>query len=119
MIGNKGMEIDHRLPEEATTNRTAEVTTTASTMVAVTDSVEATWIAADIQTLAEEDLEEAEEVEVVSHGTTKVEMEEDSKTTGMVALPNSILVQQNHFNRCAVRRKPKFKRFSFIQTSTK
>ena len=121
VIDNKGMEIDHRHQEVVTTSRTVEETSTASTMVAVTDSVEAIWIAADILNLAEEVLEEEEEAEVVaSHGTTKVEMEDDTKITGMaVDLPSSIQVQRNHFNLCAIQRTPRLKKFHSIQTSTK
>ena len=124
VIDNKGMEIDHRHQEVVTTSRTVEETSTASTMVAVTDSVEAIWIAADILNLAEEVLEEEEEEEeaevVASRGTTKVEMEDDTKITGMVVdLPSSIQVQRNHFNLCVIQRRPRFKKFHSIQTSIK
>lgn len=127
MIDSRGMEIDHRHPEEVTTttSRTVEKATTITTMVAVTGSVEEIVTPVDSLNLAEEAVatveEEAEAEVVASLGRTVMAVEEeDTRTTEtVVAALSSILVPLNHSNLAATQRIPRSKRFSFTQISTR
>ena len=128
MIDNRGMEIDHRHPEEVTTttSRTVVKATTITTMVAVTGSVEEIVTQVGSLNPAEEAVatveeEEAEAEVVASLGRTVMAVEgEDTRTTEtVVAALSSILVPLNHSNLAATQRIPRSKRFSFTQISTR
>lgn len=127
MIDSRGMEIDHRHPEEVTTttSRTVEKATTITTMVAVTGSVEEIVTPVGSLNPAEEAVatveEEAEAEVVASLGRTVMAVEEeDTRTTEtVVAALSSILVPLNHSNLAATQRIPRSKRFSFTQISTR
>lgn len=128
MIDNRGMEIDHRHPEEVTTttSRTVVKATTITTMVAVTGSVEEIVTPVGSLNPAEEAVatveeEEAEAEVVASLGRTVMAVEgEDTRTTEtVVAALSSILVPLNHSNLAATQRIPRSKRFSFTQISTR
>jgi hypothetical protein len=128
VIDNKGMEIDHRHPEEVTTttSRTVVKATTITTMVAVTGSVEEIVTPVGSLNPAEEAVatveeEEAEAEVVASLGRTVMAVEEeDTRTTEtVVAALSSILVPLNHSNLAATQRIPRSKRFSFTQISTR
>ena len=91
MIDSRGMEIDHRHPEEVTTttSRTVEKATTITTMVAVTGSVEEIVTPVGSLNPAEEAVatveEEAEAEVVASLGRTVMAVEEeDTRTTETV-----------------------------------
>lgn len=128
MIDSRGMEIDHRHPEEVTTttSRTVVKATTITTMVAVTGSVEEIVTQVGSLNPAEEAVatveeEEAEAEVVASLGRTVMAVEEeDTRTTEtVVAALSSILVPLNHSNLAATQRIPRSKRFSFTQISTR
>lgn len=128
MIDSRGMEIDHRHPEEVTTttSRTVVKATTITTMVAVTGSVEEIVTPVGSLNPAEEAVatveeEEAEAEVVASLGRTVMAVEgEDTRTTEtVVAALSSILVPLNHSNLAATQRIPRSKRFSFTQISTR